>query len=372
MNQLLRVVGLVLFTGLLAACNDLPRGAPSDREVLSEAQKEDSDVAIYPVTRAFLPSLARWPAVGEPDLKWIGTSRGPSSSIIHSGDKLNLRIWDSGDNSLITSPEQRSVEILEVEVSSSGSIFVPYVGDVVVTGRTQDAARREIQFRMEAIVPSAQVQLSVNSGRKNSIDLVGGVGAPGSYPLPDRNFTVLNLLAMAGGVSSSLENPQIRLVRGGQIYGTSVKTLFENPGMDTRLTGGDKVIVEEDRRYFISLGATGREALHPFTMDDLSALAAVSIAGGVSDYRGDPQGILVLREYPLSAIQPGRNGPREQRVIFTIDLTDSDGLFSARNFKIRSGDVVMATESPVTSVQTILSLFGLALGGLNSVQRLQD
>lgn len=42
------------------------------------------------------------------------------------------------------------------------------------------------------------MQLSVQSGQGNSVDIVTGVAQPGVYPLPDRNSTILSLLAQAG------------------------------------------------------------------------------------------------------------------------------------------------------------------------------
>lgn len=55
-------------------------------------------------------------------------------------------------------------------------------------------------------------------------------------------------------------------------------------------------------------------------------------------------------------------GPRLRQVVFTLDLTTSDGLFSARRFRIQSCDLVLATESPVSSVQTVFNLVGGAFG----------
>ena len=352
---------------VLSACANLPRGAAIDTEILAEADDADADIAVYPVTRAFLPSLNSWPTVGEPHLDWLGASRGSYNQLINAGDFLNIRIWDSGQNSLLTAPEQRSVDMARMRVAANGMIFLPYIGKVHVAGKTSDAARMQIQRVLEGVVPSAQVQLSVDSGRMNSVDLVGGVARPSSYPMPDLNFSVLNLIAAGGGVMPGLSNPQIRLVRRGQIYGTSIERLFAEPSFDTRLVGGDKVIVEEDRRYFLSIGATGTEALHPFTKDRISAMDALSIVGGVNDNRADPQGILILREYPSEAVGPGKRGPRMERVVFTVDLTDTDGLFSARNFDIQSGDLVMATESPVTSIRTILGLIGAGFGIIRAV-----
>ena len=39
-----------------------------------------------------------------------------------------------------------------------------------------------------------------------------------------------------------------------------MERLLADPSLDTTLRGGDKIYVEKDERYFLSLGATGREA----------------------------------------------------------------------------------------------------------------
>ena len=361
--NLLVILGLVALTAGCTARGRLPGGAPVREEVLRQSANETPDFAVYEVTRAFLPTVAQWPETGDQErLNWIGTSRGPATQIIQPGDLLSIRIWDSSDNSLLTAPEQKETRLEEVKVAANGTIFMPYVGDITVTGLTPDLARAELQGALEAIVPSAQVQLNMAEGRANSVDLVGGVGRPGSYPMPDRNYTVLGLLAAGGGVQGNLTNPQIRLMRGGAIYGTSVETLLNNPRLDTRLRGGDRVFVEADTRYFLSFGAAGKEDLHPFRKDDVSAMDAVSIMGGVSDGKADPQGLLVLREYPGTALRPGVRGPRQTRVVFTIDLTSADGLFSARNFAINPGDLVVATESPINDALTISNIVGNFFG----------
>lgn len=369
MARFARVSGFLGLFLLLAACA-LPRGAGMEREILSGADNAEADFAVYPVTRAFLPTLAEWPVTGEPDLNWITTSTGSRSQVIAPGDMVSISIWDSNENSLLTAPEQRVVGLEEMRVSASGSIFMPYIGDTRVAGMSPQAARARLQRELEVIVPSAQVQLSMAAGRGNSVDLVGGVASPGSYPMPDRAYTVLGLISEGGGVRTDLNNPQIRLMRQGNLFGTSIARLYSEPNLDTRLAGGDRVIVEDDRRYFLSLGAAGRQDQHPFPQDIVTALDAMAIIGGVSSSRADPEGILILREYPASALRAGERGPRQERVVFTLDLTTSDGLFSARNFRIQSGDLVLATESPINSVQTVFSLVGGLFGLANTAGRI--
>ncbi len=362
----MRIIGWLCVMAFMAACSELPRGAAVDKEILKTSGEAEADFAIYPVTRAFLPSIESWPRVGDEQYNWIGATAGYNSQVISPGDTLNIRIWDSGENSLLTGPGSPVADLTEVRVTGAGTVFIPYVGKINVAGRTPDSARSAIQNSLEAVVPSAQVQVSMAEGRMNSVDLVGGVRAPGSFPMPDQNFSVLSLIAAGGGVDGSLKNPQIRLMRGGKMYGTSINRLYENPGHDTRLRGGDKVIVEADERYFVSMGAAGTQSLYPFTKDQISATDAVAILGGVNAARANPKGILILREYPASAVRPGVRGPRQPRVVFTLDLTNADGLFSARNFSINSGDVVLVTESPINGARTVLGLVGSVFGVFNT------
>jgi len=348
---------------ILGGCASLPRGAALESEIVSSAQQKEAGFAFYPVTRALMPVIAGWPELGEQAHSgWPAATPGAGGLIVAPGDVVAVTVWDSENNSLLAAPQQRAADLGKMTVSPAGRIFVPYVGEVRIAGMSPESARAAIQQQVIEIAPSAQVQLQMASGRSNTVDLVSGVARPGSYPLPDRNYSVLSVLSQGGGIPAGMRNPRIKLQRGGKLYAISANRLYDNPGADSILLGGDKIIVEEDRRFFMSLGAAGKEDVFYFTDDRLTALEAISRIGGVADARADPRGILVLREYPASAVSRGTAGPDQPRVVFSIDLTSADGLFSAGKFRIFPGDLVLATESPVTSVRTALSLVGSAFG----------
>ena len=350
-------------TALLAlgACT-LPRGGPVQSEVLRTETDAQRDIMVMSVTKANLPDLSRWPATGGGSLGWIDRQPGAGSALISAGDMIDLTIWDNDENSLLTNPTQKVVDIRGLPISASGTVFIPYLDHVMLSGLTHEQARELIQSQLGAILPAAQVQLAITPGRRNSVEIVGGVISSGSVPLPDRSFSVLSLLSQSGGVQPGLRNPQIKLVRGNAIYGISVERLFSDPQYDATLRGGDKVIIEDDKRYFLSLGAAGEEDLQYFTKDSISALDAVSLIGGVADATANPQGILILREYASSTLRYDGTGPDRERVVFTLDLTTSDGLFSARRFTIQPKDLVLVSESPLNSVRTVLGLISQTIG----------
>jgi polysaccharide export outer membrane protein len=347
----------------LVAC-DQPRTAPVQREILGAENGDVRDFMVMAVERNHLETIATWPLPAAVTRQpWLPRNRGPLNSIIRPGDRLTITVWDNNPNSLMTTDEQRMTAIPDTVVAPEGTVFVPYLDPIVVTGMTPDQARREIQSQMALIVPSAQVQINVAAGRRNTVDLVGGVNRAGSFAIPDRDFTVLSLISQGGGVSAQLENPQIRLIRDNQTYGIALERLINDAALDTTMRGGDRVMVQDDSRRFVALGASGRQDLIPFGREHVSALDAVSMIGGVSGTRGNPAGILILREYAAQAIRPYElAGPTHTRVVFTLDLTNADGLFSAGQFAIQPQDLVMVTESPITSTSNILRLLGQVVG----------
>ncbi|MDA7423347.1 polysaccharide biosynthesis/export family protein [Thalassococcus lentus] len=362
LKPILRVTALLLTLLAVSACS-LPRGAALQSEVLKEQQADNPTFEVIAVTRENIPGIMSWPKTGwHGHFHWPGTSSGSNSSVIRTGDRLNVTIWDSQENSLLSSPGERSTEIKDVEVDANGSIFLPYVNKVGVRGLTTSGARSKIQSRLEPIVPSAQVQVSLQQGRDHAVDAVTGVAKPGAYPMPSRNYKILSLLADAGGIPSSLRNPRVKLLRGSKTYMISASELYKNGSKNALLHPRDSVIVEQDERSFTALGASGTEDLIYFPKDTLTALEAMSLMGGLSDDRADPKGVLVLREYSAKQISGGGYGPTKQQVVFTFDLTSADGLFAARKFEINPDDTVLATESPVTNARTIFSLIGSIVG----------
>jgi polysaccharide biosynthesis/export protein len=372
---------LLVFVLLLSACGTLPRGAGLQSEVLAKqnittpgvsGRAEDaaipSEFAVEPITRDSLAKYARWPGVGGKAHSWIKRVDQPNTRIIAPGDTVVVSIWSNEENGLLTTPGQRFINLPATQVTSSGQIFLPYIGPTKVSGMSPEHARSVIEKAYTAVTPSAQVQITLGEGRQSSASVISGVEHPGAFPLADQDVTVLDILAAAGGVPAAIANPHVRLQRGSHVYRTSLHRLMEDTSLNTTLVGGDRVFVEPDDRYFLSLGAAGSRAQHRFTQDHISALDAMSIIGGLAADRANAQGILVLRNYPASAVRRDGSGPRNKRTIFTIDLTTADGLFSAGEFEIAPDDLIYVTESPLVGTRNVFSVIGSVFGLARQVE----
>ena len=134
--------------------------------------------------------------------------------------------------------------------------------------------------------------------------------------------------------------------RQGKIW---FQDLYRVAEFDIALRGGDRILVEEDTRSFTALGATGSQNRVTFTSQALSAIEAIAQVGGLSTTTADPTGVFVFRNEPHDIANQvlGRSDLiGAQRMVYVLDLTDQNGVFTARDFVIRDGDTLYVTEAP--------------------------
>jgi len=89
-------------------------------------------------------------------------------------------------------------------VSGEGTITLPLIGVVPVTGLTEQQTREEIRRRLqERYVYDPQVSLFVSEYRSRQVAVIGAVNKPGLYNLASEANTLLDMISQAGGMTDT-------------------------------------------------------------------------------------------------------------------------------------------------------------------------
>lgn len=363
-------VAMLAVLALTAACS-LPKIGPSKKEIYAGSVQREGDAFVVAVNDRVTRATAVAPALGFSDsFQNAGTL---TSDTIRPGDVLGLTVWENVDDGLLAGEATNSTILDEVQVDSAGYIFVPYAGRVRASGNTPEQLREVITTRLEDQTPDPQVQVRRVAGDGSTVSLVGSIGAQGVYPIERPTRTLSAMLAQAGGVTIEPDIAQITVIRGGQQGRIWFQDLFDHPGLDIALRGGDRILVEEDRRAFTALGATSTQSRIPFESQDLSALEAIAQVGGLISTASDPTGVFVFRNEPaeIAGQVLGRTDLEgAQRMVYVLNLTEPNGLFVARDFVIRDDDTVYVTEAPYAQWTKAISLISGGLTPLANVSTL--
>ena len=291
---------------------------------------------------------------------------------IAPGDVLGVTVWENVDNGLLASVGQKVTLLQEVQVDQRGFIFIPYAGSILAREKTPEELRRIITDKLQDQTPDPQVEVRRLAGDGSTVSLIGGVAAPGVYPIEPSTRRLTAMLAKAGGVIVEADVAQVRIQRRGHTGTIWLQDLYDSDLADVALRAGDRIVVEEDRRSYTALGAAGAQQFVPFTRRDLNVLEALATVGGLNSRLADPKGIFVFRNEPSYVANRvlGRNDILEsQRFAYVIDLTTPTGMFVARDFTIRDGDTVYVTEAPFVAWDKIIAA---TLGTLNAATTVAD
>ncbi|SIQ45426.1 polysaccharide export outer membrane protein [Paracoccus thiocyanatus] len=357
---------------LVSACG-LPRSGPTKGQIMSGSVEKGGSTHIVQVDDRVNRAANFTAAYGfSADFQAAGTV---AADDIRPGDVLGLSIWENVDDGLLASMGSSSTQLTELQVDSQGYIFVPYAGRVLAAGNSPEELRRIITQKLETQTPDPQVMVTRVAGDGATVSVMGKVNAQGVYAIERPTRTLSAMLSRSGGVSIEPEIAVVTVKRGNASGKVWLRDLYSNARNDIALRPGDVILVEEDERSFTALGALGGQTKVPLGNEQINAIEAVAMVGGLSTALADPKGVFVLRDEPPAVARAvlGRGDIQgNQRVAYVLDLTKPDGMFLARDFVIRDGDTVYVTEAPfVQWRKTLQSILGTAteVGSVDSAFR---
>jgi polysaccharide export outer membrane protein len=124
----------------------------------------------------------------------------PPGYAIGPDDVLTVIVWREKDLSA------------DVVVRPDGRITLPLVNEVQAQGLTPDALRVRLTEEFSKYVEEPNVSVIVKTIKSRQVYITGQVGKAGGYPLTGTT-TVLQLIAMAGGISEFAKAKEIVITR---------------------------------------------------------------------------------------------------------------------------------------------------------------
>ena len=100
----------------------------------------------------------------------------------------------------------------DVTVRADGMITLPLIRDVRAAGLTPDELAEKIQVSLREFITDASVTVVVRQMNSRKVFITGEVAKPGAYPLASTT-TVLQLIALAGGLNEFAEANEIAVLR---------------------------------------------------------------------------------------------------------------------------------------------------------------
>lgn len=153
---------------------------------------------------------------------------------IGAGDKLRIEVYKDAQLSQ------------SVQVRPDGKITLPLIGDLVATDRTPTELRDNIARQLKEYMTNPSVTVIVVEATAATAYVMGEVNHPGAVSMQAGPLSVIQALAMAGGLKDFADAKNIRILRRSSSTVTSIPFNYKDAirgAAPTYLRPGDTVVV---------------------------------------------------------------------------------------------------------------------------------
>lgn len=226
-----RTILPLAIVAILGGCSTLPRDGPSGASVNDGATTASAlgSYALVPLTYEVTERIKQVPP------QFFGTLAAGSSEqpadLIGEGDTLAISIFDpsgslfggtlgagSSSGRTNTTLSGGNQALPGATVDRTGSVTIPFGGQVRVQGLTSTQAAAAIRRALVGKVANPQVLVSIAGNASNTVNVLGDVRQPGRAPLGVNSDRILDVIAAAGGSARTTDDLTISIQRDGRIY----------------------------------------------------------------------------------------------------------------------------------------------------------
>jgi len=301
----------------------------------------------------------------------IGNAQ-PIGTTVGVGDSLEVTIWEAPPavlfgggtfNTRIESSLQgsRPGTLPETMVGPSGTITVPFAGQIPAAGRTLRQIEQTIVARLHGKANQPQAIVRIARNATANVSVVGEVTTSGRFPLTPRGERLLDVIAQAGGTKQPVERMTVQVTRSDTTVTMPLQSVVRDARQNIILERDDIITALYQPNSFTVIGAAGKNEEVRFEGVGLTLSQALGRVGGLQDMRADPKGVFLFRwesaERVRRLVDPQvalPDGPVP--VIYQVSLKQPETLFAAQNFAMKNGDVMFIANSPSADFQRFVNI----------------
>ncbi len=366
-----RIFVVLAAAAVLSACSTLPGSGP---DLFTTASVDDgvSGPRIVDIDAHVMAALRS--AGKAPTLTSFSDYHPASAPVIGVGDIVRVNIWEAAPGNLFNATNSAGTVLLgpaggttipDQVVQPGGTINVPFAGDIKVVGKEPRQVEAAIVRKLSTKAVDPQALITVSKSATNSVTVTGDAMGGGLVQLSPSNERILDAVSMLGGIRTPINDTYVSLSRGGKVVTVPFLILTTSAEENIRLSPRDVLSVYGHRRTYTILGAARAPSDIPFDAPVVTLAQALGHAGGLDDNKADATSVLIFRYEPAGLIsamfgEPG-GGSEPAPIIYRLNLRSAEGLFYAKGFMMRDGDVVFITNSAGAELAKFLGIVGTAV-----------
>ena len=344
MNLKIKIISLFLFVPLLSFAQEFDsnflNSLPDDvrRDLLNQVEEDNSlneEQYRRPSTFIEKPEISsdrfgiRIFSMMQTTLMPINEPNFDADYVLDFGDTLQLQLIGTKSS------------IVSLLVGRDGSISVPDIGKIVVSGLSLEDASNLIKERIESLYIGVSAFVTLSKVRDIQIIVAGNVFNPGPYTL-NGNSNIFHGLAVAGGPSELGSFRKISLIRKDNLI-ESVDLydifIYGKSSFGTRLRSGDTIFVNPAIQLNGVYGGVKREGV--YELKDNETLSDLIFFGNGLEPDAD-SGNIFKEVFENGAVKNIKVLPEE---FSTVNLNDGNNVF-IRQFPIRQVEISGAVKNP--------------------------